>query len=180
MTWHHTSPGHQQPWLWLCKINRSMYGFQLQGPSLFGNCGKQIYTFMIAKMNTACQGLTHKYLELYGCILSTMATDALVLKHQAISINSASLKIYYMEPVPHKKKVHVHVQYCKIKLDIEKNELHPGSCLTISWTKSWHFGLIKFLICYCSLVYFRRYIWRAYLLVCQGEKLLQDNKPLRE
>ena len=27
--------------------------------------------------------------ETYGCILSTVATDALVLKHQAISIHSA-------------------------------------------------------------------------------------------
>ena len=32
---------------------------------------------------------THKQLETHVCILSTVATDALVLKHQAISINSA-------------------------------------------------------------------------------------------
>ena len=32
--------------------------------------------------------LTHKQLETHGCILSTVATDALVLKHQAISIRS--------------------------------------------------------------------------------------------
>ena len=30
--------------------------------------------------------LTHKQLEMHGCIFSTVATDALVLKHQAISI----------------------------------------------------------------------------------------------
>ena len=29
--------------------------------------------------------LTHKWLEMHGCTLSTEATDALVLKHQAIS-----------------------------------------------------------------------------------------------
>ena len=34
--------------------------------------------------------LTHK-LEIHGCILSIVATDALVLKHQAISIHSADL-----------------------------------------------------------------------------------------
>ena len=33
--------------------------------------------------------LTHKQLEQHGCILSTVATDALVLKHQAISTHSA-------------------------------------------------------------------------------------------
>ena len=33
--------------------------------------------------------LTHKQLEMNGCILSIMATDVLVLKHQAISIHNA-------------------------------------------------------------------------------------------
>ena len=32
--------------------------------------------------------LTDKHLEMHECILSTVATDALVLKHQAISIHS--------------------------------------------------------------------------------------------
>ena len=34
--------------------------------------------------------LTHKQLETHGCILSTVATDALVLKHQAINTHSAN------------------------------------------------------------------------------------------
>ena len=33
--------------------------------------------------------LTIKQLEKHGCELSTVATDALVLKHQAIGIHSA-------------------------------------------------------------------------------------------
>ena len=33
--------------------------------------------------------LTHKHLETNKCVLSTVATDALVLKHQTISIPSA-------------------------------------------------------------------------------------------
>ena len=33
--------------------------------------------------------LTHKQLETHGCILRAVATDALVLKHQAISIHGA-------------------------------------------------------------------------------------------
>ena len=32
--------------------------------------------------------LTYKELETHGCVLSTVATDALVQKHQAISIHS--------------------------------------------------------------------------------------------
>ena len=32
---------------------------------------------------------TYKPLEMYGCVLSTVATDALVPKHQAISTHSA-------------------------------------------------------------------------------------------
>ena len=33
--------------------------------------------------------LTHKQLEIHGCKLSIISTDALVLKHQAISIYNA-------------------------------------------------------------------------------------------
>ena len=33
--------------------------------------------------------LTPKHRETHGCLVSTVATDALVLKHQAISIHSA-------------------------------------------------------------------------------------------
>ena len=33
-------------------------------------------------------GLTLKHREMHGCVVSTVATDALVLKHQAISILS--------------------------------------------------------------------------------------------
>ena len=33
--------------------------------------------------------LTHKQLETHGCVLSTVAANDLVLKHQAISIHSA-------------------------------------------------------------------------------------------
>ena len=33
--------------------------------------------------------LTLKHRETHGCVVSTVATDALVLKHQAISIHNA-------------------------------------------------------------------------------------------
>ena len=35
-----------------------------------------------------CGGLTLKHRETHGCVVSTVATDALLLKHQAISILS--------------------------------------------------------------------------------------------
>ena len=46
--------------------------------------------------------LTHKQLEIHGCIFSIVATDALGLKHQAISIYTADrifivLDWYYTE-----------------------------------------------------------------------------------
>ena len=34
-------------------------------------------------------GSTHKELDMHGCVLSTVSTDALVLKHQATSIHNA-------------------------------------------------------------------------------------------
>ena len=47
--------------------------------------------------------LTHKWLEMHGCILSTVATDALVLKQLAISIHSADLMSIVMDMF--KKKI---------------------------------------------------------------------------
>ena len=35
------------------------------------------------------KSLTHKQLEIHGCVFSTVDPDILVLKHQAISIHSA-------------------------------------------------------------------------------------------
>ena len=39
-------------------------------------------------MNNTIYCLTLKHRETHGCVVSTVATDALVLKHQAISILS--------------------------------------------------------------------------------------------
>ena len=38
--------------------------------------------------------LTHKQLEMHGCVISIVATDVLVLKHQALGFNSADLLNY--------------------------------------------------------------------------------------
>ena len=42
--------------------------------------------------------LAHKQLEMYGCILSTVAIDVLVLKHQAISIHKADQISIALDP----------------------------------------------------------------------------------
>ena len=40
-------------------------------------------------MSQSLDLLTHKQLEMHRCILIILATDALVLKHQAINIHNA-------------------------------------------------------------------------------------------
>ena len=45
--------------------------------------------FMFSKTNSSWHELTHNQLEMHGCVLTTVATDALVLKYQVISIHSA-------------------------------------------------------------------------------------------
>ena len=41
--------------------------------------------------------LTPKHRETHGCVVSTVATDALVLKHQAISIHNADLTLIVLD-----------------------------------------------------------------------------------
>ena len=43
---------------------------------------------MFDKMNSVQQWLIYKHPEMHGCILSSVATDALVLERQSISIHS--------------------------------------------------------------------------------------------
>ena len=51
-------------------------------------------------------GLTHKWLEIYGCIISTLDTAVLVLKHQAISTHSADKLFIILDPF-HIKILHL-------------------------------------------------------------------------
>ena len=46
------------------------------------------YTFEIVTHIPGANELTLKHWETYGCVVSTVATDVLVLKHQTISILS--------------------------------------------------------------------------------------------
>ena len=43
----------------------------------------------IVAISASGDGLTLKHRETHGCVVSIVATDALVLKHQAISIHNA-------------------------------------------------------------------------------------------
>ena len=52
-------------------------------------------------MNKESDNLTHKQLETHGCVLSTVAADGLVLKHQAISIHSADQHKFYIYSQQH-------------------------------------------------------------------------------
>ena len=59
--------------------------------------------------------LTLKHRETHGCVVSTVATDALVLKHQAISIH-----ILCFGPISHKKYHAYGEQHCEWKLHFWK------------------------------------------------------------
>ena len=51
------------------------------------------------------QALTHKQLKTHWCVLSTVATDTLVLRHQAISIHSADQVFIVLDQL-HTKILH--------------------------------------------------------------------------
>ena len=55
-------------------------------------------------MQTTNNGiLTLKHREMQGCVVSTVATNALVLKHLDISIHNCWLNIHCIGPVSYKK-----------------------------------------------------------------------------
>ena len=60
---------------------------------------------MFPLQNLACKELTHKQLEMHRCIISHVATDALVQKHQAIIIHNAD-SLFILLDLFHKKKLH--------------------------------------------------------------------------
>ena len=59
--------------------------------------------------------LTLKHWEIQGCVVSTVAADALVLKHQAISIHNVDLNIHCIGQVSYKKYYTCVEQHYKIK-----------------------------------------------------------------
>ena len=51
----------------------------------------------VLHQNVQFYKLTPKHRETHGCVVSTVATDALVLKHQAISIHNADKTLIILE-----------------------------------------------------------------------------------
>ena len=87
------------PWKHLQRVLQSVLSGYIQNHAE-KVCGKEIVvklTFFIPIFNivltSSCRAfrtkLTLKHWETHGCVVSTVATDALVLKHQAISIHNA-------------------------------------------------------------------------------------------
>ena len=66
-------------------------------------CKLELAPFIINNMGDLCyilfiwMSLTLKHRETNGCVVSTMATDALVLKHQVISIHNADCTFIVLE-----------------------------------------------------------------------------------
>ena len=76
--------------------------------------------------------LTHEYEETHGCILSTVATDALVLKHQTISTHS-SYQICIVFDHFHRKILHLkQTTLEKEIIYLKKNPVVSG--LIFSWS----------------------------------------------
>ena len=54
-----------------------------------GRWGNGIGNYAVRSRHLIAYILTHKHLETHGCVFWNVATDALVIKHQAVSIHSA-------------------------------------------------------------------------------------------
>ena len=65
--------------------------------------------------------LTIKHREMHGCVVSTVATDALVLKHQAISINNADQTFIVLDQF-HIKLLHISWTASENEITFWKND----------------------------------------------------------
>ena len=66
-----------------------LYMILYQRPDAIDNQSSKVFESTWNQSVLTGNGLTLKHWETHGCIVSTVATDALVLKHQAISIHNA-------------------------------------------------------------------------------------------
>ena len=78
---------------------------------LRGTTGTLTYQFFLKsidlKVPNLITPLTLKYRETHGCVVSIVATDALVLKHQAISIHNADWTLLVLDQFHIKKILHI-------------------------------------------------------------------------
>ena len=80
------TPGWNQPAGRVPKPSRTSHTWRCCNEKT--HVGIQVWYKLFHKHNIMGQ-LTHKQLQMQGCSLSAAATDAMVLKHQAISIHNA-------------------------------------------------------------------------------------------
>ena len=87
MTWWYEVPGHQKswclsnhPWRWQDESNVKYVKSQTANTVSYSK-----YVNKEIKKNQTIADLTYEHLQTHRCILSTVDTDALVLKHQTIS-----------------------------------------------------------------------------------------------
>ena len=76
-----------------------------------------------------CKWLNRKQLEIHGCILSTVANDTLLLKHQAISIPSADFIFLALDQL-HTKIFHLQGTLLENKITFWK---YSPSYLRLTW-----------------------------------------------
>ena len=74
MPWRLVSPGHQQPWHWLCRINRSLFskrkGFNCLHNLNFRNGRKCWYIFMFPKIHSAQRGFSTSHFKVVQWVVS--------------------------------------------------------------------------------------------------------------
>ena len=72
-------------------VNKNLWCVILEMPIQMIWCFNTLLADMLVPivLVIALNFLTLKHRETHGCVISTVATDALVLKHQAISIHNA-------------------------------------------------------------------------------------------
>ena len=73
-----------------------MWVFQVKKHSYMSYSIYTSYKFSEAELHVKNWWLTHEHLETHVCGISIMTTDALVLKHQAISIHNANGLLFNM------------------------------------------------------------------------------------
>ena len=107
----HTKKRYLHPLLWIClQMNATTPHWHLVNIVAWGH---QAITWTNVDHVLCCNmvplghnELTLEHLEMHGCVVSTVATDALVLKHQAISIHNADLTFIVLDQF-HIKLLHI-------------------------------------------------------------------------
>ena len=103
--------------------SKHMNTITADGPSIRGSWASAavlLAQFSQNFLTTAPYVLTHKQLEMHGCMLRTVATDTLVLKHHAIGAHNADL-IFTLLDQFHTGMLHILWTSLEKKMTFKKN-----------------------------------------------------------